>query len=99
MSAGPTDVVWHQASGSLELAWGDGARVLLGGAALRSACRCAGCERARRSGHPVGAATSVRVVDLRPMGEGAVQICFSDGHDRGVYPWAYLQAIAHEAVV
>nr|WP_234825174.1 gamma-butyrobetaine hydroxylase-like domain-containing protein [Cupriavidus necator] len=26
------------------------------------------------------------------MGYG-VQIVFSDGHDRGIYPWRYLQAL------
>jgi DUF971 family protein len=28
------------------------------------------------------------------MGSSGVQICFSDGHDRGIYPWGYLWAIA-----
>ncbi|MCM5678667.1 DUF971 domain-containing protein [Schlegelella sp. S2-27] len=98
MSCAPTHAVWHQASGAVELAWSDGARAVLSGAALRSACRCAGCERVRRSGGRVDAPVAVRVVDLRPMGEGAVQICFSDGHERGVYPWVYLRDLVHEAI-
>ena len=94
MSGTPTAVVWHQASGALELAWSDGAQAVLDGAALRAACRCAGCERQRRLGGRIDAAPAVRVIDLQPMGEGAVQIRFSDGHDRGIYPWPYLRDLA-----
>ena len=31
----------------------------------------------------------VRVIELNPQGYG-VQLVFSDGHERGIYPWAYL---------
>ena len=34
------------------------------------------------------------VSEIVLMGTTGVQIIFADGHDRGVYPWAYLQAIA-----
>lgn len=94
MSGVPSDVTWHQASGAIELNWDDGAAAVLDGAALRAACRCAGCERVRRLGAAVDVPGEVRVVDLRAMGEGAVQICFSDGHDRGIYPWRYLRELA-----
>lgn len=28
------------------------------------------------------------------MGVAGLQVVFADGHDRGVFPWAYLRAIA-----
>lgn len=34
------------------------------------------------------------VTELVLMGTTGVQIKFSDGHDRGIYPWGYLRAIA-----
>lgn len=32
----------------------------------------------------------VRVVQIESQGYG-VQLVFSDGHERGIYPWAYLR--------
>jgi DUF971 family protein len=34
------------------------------------------------------------VAEIVLMGTTGIQIIFADGHDRGVYPWAYLHAIA-----
>jgi DUF971 family protein len=31
----------------------------------------------------------VQVIELNPQGYG-LQLVFSDGHERGIYPWAYL---------
>jgi len=36
---------------------------------------------------------SAEVATLSLMGN-AVQIVFADGHDRGIFPWPYLYAIA-----
>ncbi|AZC64289.1 hypothetical protein PCL1391_3540 [Pseudomonas chlororaphis subsp. piscium] len=38
-------------------------------------------------------APNVRVLQLNPQGYG-LQLVFSDGHDRGIYPWAYLAQMA-----
>ena len=43
----PTQVVWHQASGMLQLGWADGRDARFTAAQLRSACKCAGCEKRR----------------------------------------------------
>ncbi|MBH8614570.1 DUF971 domain-containing protein [Pseudomonas mohnii] len=37
----------------------------------------------------------VRVIDLHSQGYG-LQLIFSDGHDRGIYPWPYLAQLAPE---
>lgn len=90
----PTQVVLHAVCGALELAFDDGVHKTLSGALLRSACRCAGCESARRGGAPPETAAGVRLHDLQLMGGSAVQLRFSDGHERGIYPWAYLYELA-----
>ena len=90
----PTQVVLHTASGALELVFDDGLHRTLSGARLRSACRCAGCEGSRRRGTPPPADAGVRLHDLHPQGNAAVQLRFSDGHERGIYPWAYLYELA-----
>jgi DUF971 family protein len=37
----------------------------------------------------------VRVIDLHSQGYG-LQLIFSDGHDRGIFPWPYLAQLAPE---
>jgi hypothetical protein len=49
-TAWPQQVLLHERSGALALRWGAEAPALLAGHRLRAACRCAGCEHARRSG-------------------------------------------------
>jgi DUF971 family protein len=75
----------------------DGESAAYGAAALRRACRCAPCLAARLRGAPAAVEAGVTLVDARPVGHYALQLVFSDGHDRGIYPWAYLAALGAEA--
>lgn len=38
----------------------------------------------------------VTVTGLEPVGQYALKITFSDGHDSGLYDWDYLYKLAHE---
>jgi DUF971 family protein len=38
----------------------------------------------------------VRIVTLEPVGNYAVRILFDDGHDTGIYSWAYLRRLGQE---
>ncbi|MFA5495332.1 MAG: gamma-butyrobetaine hydroxylase-like domain-containing protein [Porticoccaceae bacterium] len=62
-------------------------------ARLRGACPCAKCRAARLQGHIPLVEGGVRLEAINPMGYG-VQLVFSDGHDRGIYPWVYLRSLA-----
>jgi len=42
----------------------------------------------------VPAADDLTIVAVEPIGNYAVRLAFSDGHDRGIFPWAYLTEIA-----
>jgi ATP-binding protein involved in chromosome partitioning len=44
----------------------------------------------------VGRKRNVRIRELRPVGNYAVRIVFDDGHDTGLYTWAYLQTLNDE---
>jgi DUF971 family protein len=77
----------------LTLRWADGREQSLAHAQLRRACACAECRRMRLDGLAVDAAPDVTLTDMQTMGYG-VQLVFSDGHARGIYPWAYLEQIA-----
>ncbi|MBW8756321.1 MAG: DUF971 domain-containing protein [Burkholderiales bacterium] len=73
----------------LSVTWEDGESSVQA-ATLRRACRCAPCQSARLRGTPAEVDGAVQLVDARPVGHYAVQLTFSDGHERGIYPWAYL---------
>lgn len=57
---------------------------------LRGACPCAKCRAARIQGLISLVNADVELVAMNPMGYG-LQMVFSDGHDRGIYPWIYLR--------
>ena len=92
--AHPQGIVWHEASGQLELQWDDGRAARLGSRQLREACKCAACENTRRAGRPFVAAQATALTQLNSIGEMGLQLIFNDGHDRGIYPWAYLHELS-----
>ena len=92
----PSGVVWHEASGQLELSWVNGRRAKFTAPTLREACKCATCENRRRAGHPPVAPVDTALAGLHPIGDMGLQLVFSDGHDRGIYPWPYLHQLSLE---
>lgn len=94
----PDEVRLSRGTRSLELVWPE--RTLhFGFAELRNHCRCADCTAKRRSGGQIEASGDINIVAIHPLGTGALQFVFSDGHERGIFPWPYLAEIAygHEA--
>ncbi len=43
--------------------------------------------------NPIGK-ENVRIVQVEPVGNYAIKIIFSDGHDTGIYSWKYFQWLA-----
>ena len=75
----------------LQVQWREG-WAHLQAVALRAACRCGGCRaRAAGEGHPDDA---VQLTGAAPAGEYGLQLLFSDGHDRGIYPWSLLHELS-----
>lgn len=79
---------------SLLIDWGNGQPGRTSATALREACRSSGSVRARVIGWAVPARGDLTIVEVRPVGHYAVNLVFSDGHDRGIYPWRYLKQIS-----
>jgi DUF971 family protein len=77
----------------LLLRWPDG-DAALGAATLRTACRCAGCRAAALNGYPHVPDAGIRLTDAVPIGRYALQLVFSDGHERGIYPWPLLRELS-----
>ena len=93
-AAAPDTVVLKVDHMRLRLAWHDGKAAELGAARLRAACRCAWCTRARIDGTFAASFDGVTIEQLAPIGGYAINILFTDGHGRGIYPWAYLHKLA-----
>lgn len=87
MTAAP-NAIGKGRDGRLRLEWADGAQ-WIEYARLRRECPCSQCRAFRLRGSPPLVSETVRVVEIHPQGYG-VQLVFSDGHQRGIYPWAYL---------
>jgi DUF971 family protein len=90
----PDTILLNRQAGTLELVW-DGRHAELSHRALRRSCRCSVCENMRRALDAVlPVADDVRLLKIEPVGPAALHLVFSDGHARGIYPWAYLKQMA-----
>jgi DUF971 family protein len=84
----------HRLTQTLQIDWSDDCTSRLPYTLLRAGCRCAACEQLRRSGTPPVPAADVQLSQLLPVADQGLNLAFSDGHDRGIYPWSYLRALA-----
>jgi DUF971 family protein len=57
---------------------------------LWTECPSAQGRRRRMDRPDLTAPPGIRIVRVSPIGHYAINIAFSDGHDRGVYPWSLL---------
>ena len=91
-SLDPIDITLHKASAELDISWADGSATRLSGAMLRQFCACSGCRARNLIGTRL-ITDNTAIADVQMAGIAGLQIIFGDGHDRGVFPWAYLRAI------
>jgi DUF971 family protein len=92
----PKSIERLPAEQALKIAWHDGLEAKLPLVALRAQCMCARC---------VDEITGERIVDIdgidpaiaidamQLVGNYALKIRWSDGHDTGLYTWAHLRAL------
>lgn len=88
----PVAIGNSQRKQQLRLGWPTGREQLLGHAELRRQCPCSQCRAFRLRGRVPLVDERVRVIELNPQGYG-LQLVFSDGHERGIYPWEYLASL------
>ena len=82
----PAEVCLSADRDAIELRWDSGRSIILPASKLRSMCRCADCMVTRASPD----IDKVRIAMLSPIGSYGINITFSDGHSRGIFPWTYL---------
>lgn len=80
----------------LSLVWADGTRQDLPASELRAQSPSAGTRRLKIDGLEAAVPADLTIADVRLLGRYALNLVFSDGHDRGIYPWALLQEIGKD---
>ncbi|WP_211452133.1 DUF971 domain-containing protein [Collimonas antrihumi] len=81
-------------SNLLEIVWLDGRSLQIEGQKLRLACKCGDCSSDRqRDLPPADAERAFRVKAIEAVGSYGIRLFFEDGHNRGIYPWRYLEQI------
>ena len=80
---------------TLALHWADGATQRIAHRLLRQVCPCAECKRQRLDGAAPVVPDDIAVLEILPAGYGA-QLRFSDGHERGIFPWSFLERLQAE---
>lgn len=93
----PTEIKLHKQSRILELAFNDGKHFELPCEYLRVFS-----PSAEVRGHGPGQETlqvgkkDVEITNIEPVGQYAVVLVFSDGHDSGIFSWDYLYDLGME---
>jgi DUF971 family protein len=93
----PTNIALHQASHKLELTFDDGTHGMLSCEFLRVYS-----PSAEVRGHGRGQEVlqtgkeDVNIDDIEPVGNYAIRLIFSDGHDTGLYSWDYLYELVRD---
>jgi DUF971 family protein len=90
----PSDIALIEHQTALAITWPDGASSRLGADVLRRASRAASEIRRQADGLELAIRSDLRVEAIEPIGNYALRLFFSDGHDRGIYPWVYLRELA-----
>ncbi len=93
----PTEIVVHQGSRRLEVVFGADERYLLPFEFLRVHSPSAEVQGHGRGQEMLQAGKrQVVVTAVEPVGHYAIRPAFSDGHDSGIFTWAYLRRLGRE---
>ena len=101
MAPQPTKLEVRDGS-KLFIAWSDGTQREISFSDLRKACPCATCREQRNEppqasgGLPVlsmAEARPLKIEGMRPVGNYAYNIAFSDGHDTGIFTLELLREL------
>lgn len=96
-AAAPTDIRSDRAERRLEIAFDDGSAISLPAELLRVESPSAAVQ----GHHPaqkriVAGKRQVAISAIESVGNYAIRIRFSDGHDTGIYTWAWLHRMGRD---
>ena len=93
-------------SSHLRITWSDGQVREYSLRELRDKCPCAACREKRNAPPPsplqlriisAAEAQPLRITAMKPVGNYAYSIDFSDGHNTGIYTLESLRELGHDA--
>lgn len=93
----PTELRLKDSGASLAIAFESGTQFVLPAEYLRVTSPSAevqGHSAAERK--TIGSKRAVRITGVVPVGNYAVKLVFDDGHDTGLFSWAYLEVLGRE---
>ncbi|NIS81543.1 MAG: DUF971 domain-containing protein [Anaerolineales bacterium] len=103
MNFKPTNITVLKSQGMLVIDWIDGHRSEYPLTALRAACPCAECRGGHANMSQLGSPEMLEIplhssqkgvlVDLKVVGNYALQVSWEDGHAYGIYSWDYLRSL------
>lgn len=96
----PADITVDRTTGTLVVTWGDGHSSLFPLRWLRANCPCATCREERRSAAmetdllklSTGPLPSTEIAGAELVGNYAIRLTWTDGHDAGIYAFTLLRA-------
>ena len=100
MAEKPRRIRIDRAEGWLEMDWADDGVLRVRLSDVRKACPCALCGDMRaKQDEQLQMITaeqipSIDLSDVIPVGNYAIQIRWTDGHDTGIYTYSYLKQLA-----
>ena len=95
-AARPREIAISQDGLELQILWPDNSKASFAALQLWQSCPSAAGRRRRIDGTNTPGVADLRLTSFQSIGHYAINIAFSDGHDRGVYPWSLLQSLARQ---
>jgi DUF971 family protein len=80
---------------AIRIVWPGGPEVTIPAVRLRDACPCAGCVEegtGKKLLNPATIPSDIRPLAIEPVGNYAVKVQWSDGHNTGIYTWQVLRS-------
>lgn len=96
MSEAPTNIRALQSDQVLELTWSEDAVNRLPYRYLRGECPCASCRNewtGERIFDPNTISADLKLEGMEAVGNYAVRLAWSDGHDSGLFTWDHLRRL------
>lgn len=99
----PKEITISRDKREMHVRWQDGHESVYGFDLLRKECPCALCndQRGRQAASaglsltvlsgPIVRAGDIQVTEVKPVGRYAINFVWSDGHDSGIYSYAFLR--------
>ncbi|CAA0079326.1 Uncharacterised protein [Zhongshania aliphaticivorans] len=97
LNTNPSNIKFRKKSQQLEISYANGEQFSLSSEFLR-----VHSPSAEVRGHGAGQETlqvgkiNVHITELIPVGNYALQLVFSDGHDSGIFSWGYLRELCEQ---